>query len=188
MKRIILLLIILFIVMPSVLIASPPPEYLEADLKVGFGLDDANDISIGFSSEPVSTLDQEVDDISGRSFSLKPDLSTLTASLSESIYVYAQILYAGDCSVSISASPMTGSNERLGWNIGTGSSNWISINEDDSLRERVIWTHAGSAENIDSVYSAPLSVVTHSFDEKQSSGFSGSITLIISEGIERGGV
>ena len=28
--------------MPSVLIASPPPEYLEADLKVGFGLDDAN--------------------------------------------------------------------------------------------------------------------------------------------------
>ena len=82
---------------------------------------------------------------------------------------------------------MTGNGgERLGWDIGTDGLSWLSLEEDDSSESYMILEHDG--DNLTEVYCAPLSVVTHSFDGKQSSGFSGTITLIISDGLEGGSV
>lgn len=175
MKRIFIYLIII-IAFHGVIYAAPS---VTADLDIGFDLGNAEDISIGFSSEPVLTINQDIEDISGRTMTLESSLATLTASLAEPVYLYAQILYSGNCSVSVSAAPLSGGNERLGWDIGTDGEDWLSVAEEDAYESHVVWKHEGSAENLASVHSAPLSIVTHSFDGKASATFSGQLTVTV---------
>lgn len=155
-------------------------------LELLLDIEESSNISIGFAKEAVTSLDQQVAAASG-TVELATSLATLTASLSEPIYVYAQIISGSPCSLAISSSSMTGNGgERLGWDIGTDGLSWLSLEEDDSSESYMILEHDG--DNLTEVYCAPLSVVTHSFDGKQSSGFSGTITLIISDGLEGGSV
>lgn len=155
-------------------------------LEILLDINSSNAVSIGFADEAVESVDQDVV-LAGVNVSLTTSISTLTATLEEPIYVYAQILTGKPCSLSVMASSMTGdSGDRLGWDIGTGDAVWLSIDEDESSTSYKIFEHDG--EEPAEVYCVPLSVRTHSFEGKKSSSFSGSLTLIIADGIEGGSV
>lgn len=179
MNKFILHLILLFaILVPSYAAVT------ESDVAVGFSIDDAEEIRIGFASEPVNDIDQAAKDINGSYVNLVPSFESLTAILTEPVYMYAQILYAENCSVSVSASPMSGTGEMLGWNIGTSDDVWLSVNESDPEMSHVVWEHDGS--DISSVHSVPLAIETESFEGKTSSHFDGVLTVLVSSDLSGG--
>ena len=155
-------------------------------LEILLDINTSNAVSIGFADEAVESVDQDVVP-AGSNVSLTTSISTLTATLEEPVYVYAQILTGKPCSLSVRASSMTGDGgDSLGWDIGTGNAVWLSIDEDETSASYKIFEHDG--EEPAEVYCVPLSVRTHSFEGKKSSSFSGDITLIISDGKEGGSV
>lgn len=155
-------------------------------LEILLDINSSNAVSIGFADETVESVDQDVVPAGGN-VSLTTSISTLTATLEEPVYVYAQILTGKPCSLSVMASSMTGdSGDSLGWDIGTGDAVWLSIDENETSTSYKIFEHDG--EEPAEVYCVPLSVRTHSFEGKKSSSFSGSLTLIIADGIEGGSV
>lgn len=175
---------ILYFVIFAIILIPSYAAVTESDVAVGFSIDDAEEIRIGFASEPVYDIDQATKDINGSYVNLVSSFESLTAVLTEPVYMYAQILYAENCSVSVSASPMSGTGEMLGWNIGTSDDVWLSVNESDPEMSHVVWEHDGS--DISSVHSVPLAIETESFEGKTSSHFDGVLTVLVSSDLSGG--